>query len=436
MKRIFCMVSLLFIMLPSCTVTDTVDDTPEFSGQMVFTTTGSEFSPIITVDESQNPVILWTFADVTTDNTAAPSKDYGTEAERENILQINPWSALIGINIGYDAGDGGDAYDNGEHGPQFEAITLLAPQNVTGVTGLENAAGSLQFWSSAGPGNDFALLDFSDFSVLERIECIGSHVSEITLSNNTALERLCLEAVNMAETLDLTGCPNLGDLRGAGNPYTEIIFGNTVNTLWHLCVNSAPNLANPHMYQDLTVYPNVTELLVFNSQQSGEVTMSSSTVQYAQYALAENAYTSADFEGAFQMAAGSITLNISTCLLETINLAGCVQVQIMYLQNNLLENIDISDCYRSQIIDLSGNRLTELDVSGLTDLWYLNLSDNELTQTSVDTILETLDSLGLGSEDYPDVTVNLGGPGNSAPSPASAANITNLEAGGWTVTVN
>lgn len=93
MKEIFCLVSLLFIILSSCTAPDTTDDPPEFSGQIVFTTAGSEFIPIITVDELQNPVILWTFADGTTGNTAAPSA-----ASAVNITNLEARDRTVAVN--------------------------------------------------------------------------------------------------------------------------------------------------------------------------------------------------------------------------------------------------------------------------------------------------------------------------------------------------
>ena len=62
------------------------------TSEIVFTTTGSSFSPVLIVTGS--PTILWTFADDTTSNSATPTKNYGTSTTRLNRLTVTPWSAV------------------------------------------------------------------------------------------------------------------------------------------------------------------------------------------------------------------------------------------------------------------------------------------------------------------------------------------------------
>jgi hypothetical protein len=66
---------------------------------------GAVFAPVIEVVGT--PAIEWVFDDATTSASVTPTKDYGGPGCRHNYLKVTPWSALIGINVGYDASDGG-----------------------------------------------------------------------------------------------------------------------------------------------------------------------------------------------------------------------------------------------------------------------------------------------------------------------------------------
>lgn len=101
----------------------------------MFTTEGASFAPLITVDSGAE--ILWTWADGTTSSLSNPSKNYGSAEQRENRLRVTPWSALRGINIGYDAGDGGS-----------DDIARVQDQSVSAVSGLGLASAA----SLAGKG--------------------------------------------------------------------------------------------------------------------------------------------------------------------------------------------------------------------------------------------------------------------------------------------
>jgi len=73
---------------------------------------GARFAPVI---EVVGPcVIEWEFDDGTTSSSTAPIKIYGTLGLHNNHLKVTPWNALIGINVGYDAGDEG--YGGFQHG--------------------------------------------------------------------------------------------------------------------------------------------------------------------------------------------------------------------------------------------------------------------------------------------------------------------------------
>jgi len=69
--------------------------TPE--ANITFVTTGSSFSPIITV--TGNPKIQWVFGDGSTSDSTSPTVNFGSAGTRANTLVVTPWSAVTKINI-------------------------------------------------------------------------------------------------------------------------------------------------------------------------------------------------------------------------------------------------------------------------------------------------------------------------------------------------
>jgi hypothetical protein len=302
------------------------------SDEITFRTTGSSFSPILTV--SNGATIQWIFADGSTSNSATPNKGYGSSAARLNRLKVTPWSALTEINVGYDAGDGGPG-----------DITFLAQQNVTNVYGLNNAAPYLQRWSSNN--NPITSLDFSDFISLTGIECfLCQQMSSVNLHNTPSLQRANFEDNNLS-ALDLSESPNLTDLRGANNAYTTINWGSTGDDIWHICVRDNPQISVN--FPEATRYPLLQELFVWNDNQSGFLHTSSTHLTLV-LAYGNN-YTSADFSGGFP--------------------AG-----------------------RNGQIDISHNSLTSLNITNNPGLINLNAHHNSLSRSVVDSILQTMNSYG------------------------------------------
>ncbi len=220
-----------------------------------FTTQGSSFSPVVVADDGAE--ILWTWADGPTSSSATPIKIYGSPGERVNTLLVKPWSAVRLINIGYDAGDGGS-----------DAIEYVADQDVSSVNGLQIIAPYLAQWCSSY--NDLTSLDFSNFTNLDTIECyLSQTLTHVKLENTPKLKRVCFEDCNLAE-LDLSGSPNLGDLRGASNEYTTITFGSIGSKLWHICVHDNP-ITNRALFSDMTPFPNLAEFIIWADNQTGNL---------------------------------------------------------------------------------------------------------------------------------------------------------------------
>jgi hypothetical protein len=203
------------------------------SANISFVTTGSSFSPIITV--TGNPTIQWTFGDGSESNSESPTVNFGSAKTRQNTLVVSPWNAVTKINIGYDGSDGGIM-------PGPSTIANLKQQNVIAVSGLENIAPYLQVWAS--DYNPITELDFSNFTALNTIECFSCRsLTTIRLQNTPFLTRLCIEESNVSY-LDLSEAPSLADLRGASqrsSTYT-INWGTTGDNIWHICVRDNPQI--------------------------------------------------------------------------------------------------------------------------------------------------------------------------------------------------
>jgi hypothetical protein len=342
------------------------------SSNITFVTTGSSFSPIITV--TGNPTIQWTFGDGSTSNSKSPTVSFGSTGTRANTLVVTPWSAVTKINIGYDGSDGGVT-------PGSSTIAKLKQQNVIAVSGLENVAPYLQIWASNS--NPITSLDFNDFTALHTIECFSCRsLATIELHNVPSLTRLCVEKSNISY-LDLSEAPSLADLRGASqrsSTYT-INWGTTGANLWHICVRDNPQMTSTFPFNQ---FPILKDFFNWNDNQTGTLHLTSTSLKNVR--SANNQYNAAVFSGCFP--------------------AG-----------------------RNGVIEIQNNNLTSLDISNDPGLIYVNASLNSLDQAAVDGVLQILDSYDT-YVGYLDLT------GNAEPSTIGKAHAKNLTYRFWGVKVS
>jgi hypothetical protein len=116
---------------------------------------GAMFAPVIEVVGT--PAIEWIFDDSTTSASATPVKNYASEGSRHNYLKVTPWSALIGINVGYDAIDGG-----------YGGFAMVDNQYVLGFQNLTLAKSSLQYLCANY--SLMAELDLTELTALKFVE--------------------------------------------------------------------------------------------------------------------------------------------------------------------------------------------------------------------------------------------------------------------------
>jgi hypothetical protein len=307
---------------------------------------GALFAPVIEV--SGNPVIEWIFDDSTSSTSTTPSKDYGSAGSRHNYLKVTPWSALIGINVGYDAGDGG--YGN---------FSMVSNQNVLGFQNLNLAKNSLQYLCASY--NLMSELDLRELSALKFVELFQTqNLAKLRLGSHPVMERLCVENCNL-DSLDLSGCSSLEDLRGALNNYTSINWGSIGQSLWHICIRDNPQiLVN---MPDLTQFPVLKELFIWNTNQTGAFVCHSSVIRMID--SYKNHYLSADISGCtslkrFILSGSQLSsLNLGSAdYLTNVQLKDCglIESQVDYV----LHTLDGADQYNGYL-DLTGNLTPSLD---------------------------------------------------------------------------
>lgn len=337
--------------------------------EIVFHSNGSSFSPLITIEG--NAEVLWIFNDSTTSTSIHPSKDYGSKGLRINRLKVFPWSSLRGINIGYDAKDGGS-----------DTISLITDQKVSKVENLNLVAPYLELWCSSY--NMIDSLNFDNFINLKTVECYGSvTIKHVSLKNTPKLKRICLEENNLT-TLDISECIVLEDVRAAINNCEEFNFSNSTEELWHICIRDNPFIKNQELFSNIEKFPSVKELYIWNTNQSGVFAMHKSTVSTIKIYAWNNYYSVLDLSGSLRNAGGWAALNFNNNIINSVNLAGCVNLGIIEIRNN------------------------------------------QLAPDSVDKVLRQLDELGTR---YRKIDLR----GNSIPTDAGLLYKSNLEARGWTV---
>lgn len=335
----------LFIFLLLCQITLIGQNADE----ILFHTEGNSFSPRIAIEG--DAVVLWTFSDGTTSSALHPEVTFGTAGHRIQRLRVDPWSAVTMINIGYDWAESG-SWD----------IPYVPDQNVSKIENLSLVRNNLEIWCSS-----YNLLDslvFDHFIALHTIESfMAQTLTYLSLHNTPALARLCVE-YNSLTSLDLSESPALMDIRGAVNDYQDIQFAGSMDDLWHICVRDNPQIVNDTMFGDMTKFPNIAELFIWNDNQSGAFKMSQNHPSRNISIRADgNHYTSLDLRGSLQNENGQAEVSFSWNSLQSVDITGCDQIKHLYLSGNwmpidtvdkILQQLDAFETWNGEV-NLTGN---------------------------------------------------------------------------------
>ncbi len=314
-------------------------------------TVGSSFAPQVSYDTSAMSAFRWLWSDNTTSSSTNASKQFPGRGSREQLLTAYPGGVLTAINLGF---DGSDGPDNGNPATPFS--TNRPQQNVSSVYFPYPLTG-LRYWASSyNPITN--TLDFSGFTSLEAIECFHcTNLAHAVVSNLPSIKRVCFEACYLAE-LDISGNPNLEDVRAALNNFTNIVIGaGTGPKIWHFCTRENFNITQH--YQDImTNFYSLQEPWIWHDNQSGHASFVSTNLTDVE--IWGNNYTSADFTDQKNL----FFLQTQDNNLTNLVLAGCTRLQYIEAQNNQLP---------PEVLD----RIL-LDLELCPDLSYVNLTGNSI----------------------------------------------------------
>jgi hypothetical protein len=230
---------------------------------------------------------------------------------------------------------------------------------------------------------------------LELYEC--SSLTTISLTNCPALNRACVEACNLQGTLDLSGCPNLVDIRSASNAgLTNYHFGpsGAGPLVRHFCARTNPQF-NPNIASSmLTNFYSLSEWYMWNCGQTGALTSVSSNLTDVE--IHNNALAYADFSGQSNM----WQLLIDHNALTNVVITNCTALQHLEAQNNSLTTNALDDI------------LAFLDQPNPSAI-YVDLSFNTFPSASGYTHYASLTNNGVSVHiDFPDPN-NVPGPTNA-----------------------
>jgi hypothetical protein len=314
-----------------------------------FQTVGSSFAPQVSYNPGGASAFRWLWSDNSTSSSTNATKSFPGRGSRPQLLTAFPGGVLTSINIGF---DGSDSPDNGD--PITPLNTNRPQQNVSSVY-FRYPLTSLRYWASSyNPITN--TLDFSGFTSLEAIECFHcTNLEGVVVSDLPSLKRVCLEACYLPE-LDISGNPNLKDVRAALNTFTNINIGaGTGPKIWHFCTRDNPNITQ--RYQDImTNFYSLREPWIWRNNQSGHLSFVSTNLTDVE--AFGNDYTSADF-------------------------AGQANLQILQINDNSLTNLVITGCTALQDLEVDHNQLTTnaldqilADLEFCPDLRFVDLHHN------------------------------------------------------------
>ena len=359
----------------------TLSQLPGAGLAVVITTTGSTFSPSVTLAAGfTTATVTWQVAGGAAYTGTAPAINFGSGGTRTvymTVADVNGYDAIDHVtvfNIGFDHTIDAGIYSLGA-GYDYPA------QAVSAITGIRRMTG-LQVFCADQIAGLTGTLDFSGCAALQYIEVYGSGVQAVLLAGCESLIRLDVEANNLT-SLDLNPvAANIRDVRAAiqqgGSLQLAALAAASLPVDYHLCVRdqTATGLPVP-----ATPAPGLQQLWVWNTRQSGAFTPAAPDLNSV---LAwSNKYTSADLTN--QMTSGGGEIDLSVNSLTACNLAGC---------------------------------------TGLSDI---QLTDNAFAQATVDGILATVAGFGTSGG-------TLALTGNAAPSGAGTTSAGTLTGRGWTVT--
>ncbi len=357
------------------------DPTPPEPGQVVFTTAGGVFAPVIELASGSSATIEWLDTNGTIITTGLTPSITGYAQVR---MRCSNYADITTVNLGYNVNEDAGRYSPGASYNKYST-------DITGIEGLSNLTGLVRFMAAGTQLTGH--VDFTGLSALEFIECFNARVQSVDLTGCTSLIRLCLEA-NSLSNLDLNPVRNnLRDLRSAVQSTPSLTFttlDGPMAQLYHYCIRDQTVLnIIPHAQ-----LPVIEEHWAWNTGQTTSDAPTSPLLRsYASYG---NAYDQTSVDLILTTLAGLITNGAW----RSVDLSGGAEpsaagwTAVTTLRNNgwnvvvagtepvepspvLLGSWPMND----SLEDISGNNLTAIadtSESGDADSWTPTYTDGPL----------------------------------------------------------
>ncbi len=288
----------------------------------------------------------------------------GVMAQNVNIPDPNFKNALLNHNPIIDTN--GDGEIQVSEAQAVDSLNVLI-NNISDMTGIE-AFVNLTYLSCTG--NQLTNLDVSNNTALVSLLCDFNYLTSLDVSNNTALYYLdCYK--NQLTSLDVSNNTSLEKLYCGLNYLTSLDVSNNtaLDTLY--CYN------NQLTSLDVLNNPALTALMC-NENQLASLDVSNNTA-LNELVCQNNDLTSLDVSNNTAL----IKLWCASNLLTSLDVSNNTALTELSCYSNPLTSLDVSN--NTALIDLacSANQLTSLDVSNNTALIKLSCGYNSLTSLDV-----------------------------------------------------
>lgn len=225
-------------------------------GQSIgFESSGDSFSPSLRLWPGHSAQVSWVNSDGATSSSLTPVWNWGSAANRWHELRVSPWSALMGIDCGYDGADSGTNY--------LDASWFRSPTSLRNVRNLRLARNLYAFVACYTP---LVALDCAGMASLRVVECFNAfNVQSVNLNGCVNALRVCFEAASL-NVLDTRTLSSLEDIRCAiqsGGELEVLRAPNDWAHLWHLCVRDQTVLGIDDVFSGGLVLPAMRELYVW-----------------------------------------------------------------------------------------------------------------------------------------------------------------------------
>ena len=217
--------------------------------------------------------------------------------------------------------------------------------------------------------NELTELDVSNNTALTYIYCFTNQLTELDVSNNTALTSLSCSD-NQLETLNVSGATELRILYCSDNQLEELNVSDNAKLMILYCYSN--------QLEKLDLSDNSLALLTCSYNQLTELDLRNN-IGLRELSCGNNQLTEIDVS----VAAALTQLGCDNNQLTELDVSSNTALEIFSCSDNQLTTLDVSNNPALEMLQFNRTQLTELDVSNNPALKYLLCSDNQLEELDV-----------------------------------------------------